>query len=115
MSSIDTGMRSVSLKLAADAPLSVCATSDTDAEAVDIPTHCALRCDLLCDLREQEFCSTLDLSVPLSMDEMKAWLECALKSQGRDVVDDRTQDIGADENKLLKALKVRVEIFQAFD
>lgn len=48
--------------------------------------------------------------LPLSIAKQKAWMEHSLRSESEGVVDreDRTRDAGADDDKLVKALKVQV-------
>lgn len=96
-------------RLPAGAPLSVPAT-----DALDIPTHLARQCDLLRELHEQTEGSSEDLQVPLSSDELKAWIECALRSGREGVLNGRSEDIDVDTDKVLKAVKVGVVATASF-
>lgn len=83
--------------------MSVCGA---DLEAVDVPTCLTERCELLRDLREEADSSNIDLPVPFSKAELKAWVQCALYSESEQASQGH-QDREADEDTLLKALKVR--------
>lgn len=102
MNTIDGGSPRVSVRLGADAPVFVFA-----AESLEVPAHLSQRCELLLDLREQADDPDSDLSLPLTPADLKAWVECALMCGENTDTDDETEDVGEDEHKLAKALKVR--------
>lgn len=101
METVDAVSSTATIRLAAGAALSVSAT-----EAVDIPTHLAQRCDLLLELREQAEGSYVNLPLPLSVAELKAWTQCALHSDSAGGGEGDQQCL-AHEDTLLKGLKVR--------
>lgn len=101
----------VSIRLEAGAPSFVFAT---DLAAPHIPSHLALRCDLLRDLPEEADDSNEDFPLPLSVAELKAWAACALEIEAEDACGTLcgsfcscAQDVGADLDRQAKALKVR--------
>lgn len=77
-------------------------------EAVDIPDWCAQRCKLFDDLEALNDGMNVDLPLPLSMAEIKAWLAC---SQQVKAVVERGEclfqsPLEQDDDTLTNALKV---------
>lgn len=73
-------------------------------EALAIPTRCARRCELIEDLAGVQDGSDVDLPLPLSMSEVKAWLACAQK--WTIVVNSAHTGLNLDDHTVTDALQV---------